>query len=66
MELYGNYLLASTKEQEINSFNSKYCDIDRDTDLYMFFNDFWNILIKKAPEFTEMGSGWALFKQLFL
>ena len=66
MELYGRYLLASTKEQEIKSFNSRYGTLTKNTNLDNFFNDYQDILLTKASEFSEMGSGWALSKLLFL
>ena len=37
MELYGRYLLASTKEQEIKSFNSRYGLVNHQTNLEEFF-----------------------------
>ena len=66
MELYGRYLLPSTKEQEIKSFNSRYGTLNENTNLNDFFNDYQNILLTKASDFSEMGSGWALSKLLFL
>lgn len=66
MELYGKYLLGSADKQEIKSFNSRYSALNRNTNMEDFFNDFRGVLLKKASEFTEMGSGWALSKLLFL
>lgn len=66
MELYGRYLLASTKEQDIKSFNSKYVVVTKTTNLDSLYEEFKEVLLKKALEFSERGSGWALAKLLFL
>lgn len=66
VELYGRYMLASTKEEEIKSFNTKYALVYDYTNLDDFFEGYKQALIKKTSEFTEASSGWALSKLLFL
>lgn len=66
VELYGRYMLASTKEEEIKSFNTKYALVYDYTNLDDFYEEFKQTLIRKTSEFSEAGSGWALSKLLFL
>jgi hypothetical protein len=66
LELYGRYLLPSTKEYDIKSFNSRYGTVTQHTNLEAFFNEYLQTLLKKSSEFTESGSSWALSKLLFL
>lgn len=66
MELYGRYMLALTNKFEIKSFNTRYVVIDQYTNLEDFYTKYQQILVTKASEFSEMGSGWAVSKLLFL
>lgn len=60
MELYGIYLLSTTKMEDIKSFNSRYIVVSQSSDLENIFNDFQSTLFKKALDFAESESGWAL------
>jgi hypothetical protein len=66
LELFGQYLLASKNVKEMKSFNSRYQVISKNTDLSKLFENYKKVLTKKASDFEEKESGWALVKLLFL
>ena len=57
MELFGRFLLRTKEQLEIKSFNTKHALVSEDTDLEELFNQFREILDKKATEFEEKESG---------
>lgn len=66
MELYGVYLLPSSETVEVKSFNTKYSIVTQDTDFDTFYDEYQNVILKKASDFTECASNWALRKLLYL
>jgi hypothetical protein len=66
IELFGIYLLPTSEKQEVKTFNTKYNIISTNTDLGVFFNEYQDIILKKASDFAESGSNWALAKILYL
>ena len=66
MELFGVYLLPSSKTVEVKSFNTKYSIVTQDTNIDAFYDEYKDIILKKASDFTECGSNWALAKLLYL
>jgi len=67
-ELFGVYSKVTNDEykKEIKSFNSKYQIVTKGTNLNDLIDKFIETILKKADEFQERDSGWALEEILFL
>ena len=58
--------MCTSETVEVKSFNTKYSVIAQNTDLNAFYNEYQDIILKKASDFSESGSNWAFAKILYL
>ena len=67
MELFGRFLLQRKETTEIKSFNSRFRAVNDNTDLEELFDQYREILEKKATEFEQKESGrYFLIRQIIL